>query len=129
LQASRAQFLHALPGKVSLGGLDLVDEYVLVVNNSAEEISLDGWKIRSSRGDQSFAFGSGLSLAARGGSIVVLSGPQQVQADAIAETAGKGVQHVAWSGRYLWNNEGDAAQVSTPAFCRWFCRWFGICCR
>lgn len=115
-RGSRPLHLHALPDQVSIAKLDLLLEYVLVVNSSAVPVSLDGWVVESNPGGQRYTFGPGSQLQP-GGCIVVTSGSEETQASAEADVRaelGDGVVVERWTKRYVWNNEGDAARLLGP---------------
>lgn len=103
---------------MSIAKLDLVHEYALVVNSSVVAVSLHGWVLESSRGAQLYQFASDLQLPP-GGCVLVTSGSEEIQASALAEVraeVGDGtlVQHVSWTKRHVWNNEGDTARLLGP---------------
>jgi hypothetical protein len=89
----------ALAGVVSIGALELEEEYVSVVNRSGADVSLHGWTLRSTRGEQQHLFPADLMLE-DGETLVVWSGPRS---DGGRDTAG--VKHLVWSGRAMWNSE------------------------
>ena len=117
--ATRPVHINALPNQVSIAKLDLVDDYVLVVNSTADAVSLDGWSLESSRGEQLYHFDSTLQLQPFGGCIVVTSGSEDTQTSALAGVRSEvgdrvELQHAVWSKRYIWNNQGDTARLLGP---------------
>ena len=117
--ATRPVHINALPNQVSIAKLDLVDDYVLVVNSTSDAVSLDGWALESSRGEQLYYFDSALQLQPSGGCIVVTSGSEDTQTSALAEVRAEigdrvQVHHAAWTKRYIWNNQGDTARLLSP---------------
>lgn len=77
------------------------DEIVTVKNYGPGSQSLDGWQIISTRGSQTFTFPAGTILAA-GQMVRVHSGPSAF---------GNPPSDLLWSTAYLWNNNGDKAEL------------------
>ena len=77
------------------------NEYVEVFNAGPGSQALTGWKLRSVIGDQWYDFPWGMSLSA-GEWLRVHSGPDAVDVPP---------RHLRWSGAYIWNNEGDEAEL------------------
>jgi hypothetical protein len=104
----------ALPGAISIGAMDLEAEYVTICNNSSNEISMDGWSLYSTRGQQRHLFPSDVRLQC-GEKLVVWSGPRS---DGGHDTAG--VQHLVWSGRNMWN--GASMRGCSDLCCCFWCQ-------
>lgn len=101
---------------MSIAKLDLVLDYVLVLNARTVAVSLDGWAVESNPGGQVYTFGPSSQLQP-GGCIVVVSGSEETQASAVADVRaelGDGVLVENWTKRYVWNNEGDTARLLGP---------------
>ncbi len=71
-----------------------------ITNVRAQTLDLSGWTLVSVTGNQRFTFPAGTKLAP-GKTITVVSGPRA--------QAGPGV--LVWTRRYVWNNQGDAAEL------------------
>ena len=95
-------FLNYAPNDVSITQLNYSgsDEVVEVTNNGPGTQNLDGWTIYSAIGSQTYDF-SGVSLGV-GQRVRVHSGP-----DAFANPP----LDLLWSKAYLWNNNGDRAEL------------------
>lgn len=77
------------------------DETVTVKNNGPGLQSLDGWQIISVRGQQAYNFPTGITLAA-GQTLRVHSGPNAF---------GSPPSDLFWATAFLWNNNGDKAEL------------------
>lgn len=77
------------------------DELVEVINNGPGNQLMDGWRIVSVVGSQTYDFPSGITLAA-GQSLRVHSGP-----DAIDNPPGD----LRWTTAFVWNNKGDNGEL------------------
>jgi hypothetical protein len=77
------------------------DEYVEIRNNGSGSQSLNGWQIVSVRGSQTFDFPNGIILGVNQ-TLRVHSGP-----GAINNPPGD----LFWSTAFLWNNDGDKAEL------------------
>ena len=86
--------------KVKISYLSLSDEVVEITNTSEQDINLSDWQLVSVQGNQTFTFPTGTVLAP-GGSLKILSGPGQEA----------GYNEIIWTGRYIWNNNGDKAKL------------------
>ncbi|MCG8485311.1 MAG: stalk domain-containing protein, partial [Clostridia bacterium] len=80
---------------VQITSVDLGGEIVTIKNNGSESVNLQGYKIFSVEGEQSFVFSS--YTLASGETVTVYSG--------------KADGDIKWSGAYIWNNEGDSAEL------------------
>jgi len=85
---------------LTISNLNLKDEIVLITNNGSEDINISNWKLLSLRGKQEFIFPQGTIIKA-GESLKVVSG----------RNASKGKGQIIWTKSYIWNNNGDAAQL------------------
>lgn len=79
------------------------DEYVRVVNDGGTSVNLSGWRIRSVVGPQTFDFPS--YTLDPGATVSVHSGPD-------APPTGGNV--LRWTTAYIWNNDGDSAELRDP---------------
>ena len=86
-------------GSVSISSKDLQADEVSITNNSSRAVSLKGWKLVSVEGNQTFNFPN-ITLEP-GKTIIVTSGPD----------AKEGNGYLKWTGRAIWLNDGDAAQL------------------
>lgn len=77
------------------------DEVIEITNNGPGNQLMDGWKIVSVVGPQTYDFPSGITLAA-GQSLRVHSGP-----DAIDNPPGD----LCWTTAFIWNNNGDKGEL------------------
>ncbi len=77
------------------------DEYLEIENNGPGTQSMDGWQIVSVRGPQTYDFPNGITLG-KGETLRVHSGP-----DAIDNPP----NNLLWTTAYIWNNEGDKAEL------------------
>lgn len=95
-------FLKNAPNDLSITQLNYSgsDEVVEVTNNGPGPQSLDGWSIYSAIGSQTYDF-SGVSLGVDQ-RVRIYSGP-----DAFANPP----LDLLWSKAYLWNNDGDRAEL------------------
>jgi competence protein ComEC len=77
------------------------DEYVEIKNVGPAAQLLDGWRIVSVRGTQTYNFPSGITLGV-GATARVHSGPAAFDSPPA---------DLLWSTDFLWNNEGDQAEL------------------
>ena len=84
---------------VKIVSKDLSAEIVGIKNNGSTSVNLQGWKLVSVEGNQSYTFGS-YTLGA-GKTVYVTSGPN----------AKTGTSYLKWTGSAIWNNSGDAAKL------------------
>lgn len=80
------------------------EEYITIANPSEMAQEMTGWKIQSIIGDQWYHFPSGYMLGA-GEQVHVTSGP-----DARSDPPA----YLRWTGAYIWNNDGDRANLIDP---------------
>jgi hypothetical protein len=80
---------------------DSRDEYIEIANNGPGAQNMTGWTIESIVGPQTYAFPITTTIAA-GKTIRIHSGP-----DATDNPPGD----LKWSGAYIWNNNGDKAEL------------------
>jgi len=80
--------------------VDLKGETVVIKNNSNKKEDISGWKLVSVKGEQSFIFPAGTFLES-GASITVATGRK----------AKAGPRVIIWTKAYIWNNDGDPAQL------------------
>lgn len=94
------------PAQLVIGTLqcETRDEYVRVANVGGTAAQLSGWRILSVVGSQAYTFSS--YTLAPGASVYVHSGP-----DAPPSSG----SHLRWTTAYIWNNEGDEAELRTPS--------------
>ncbi len=76
---------------VSIAGIDLAG-----VNNGPAEVDLTGWKLVSEKGNQTYNFPGGTTIAPDG-TLKVLSGPKAVPSPGA----------LVWTDSTIWNNDGD----------------------
>jgi beta-lactamase superfamily II metal-dependent hydrolase len=81
---------------VQITGLDLSNEIVTIKNNENRDIDMTGWKIVSVEGNQTYNFPYNYILKA-GAAITIASG--------------KSTGDLKWTGSYIWNNDGDKAEI------------------
>lgn len=77
------------------------DETITIKNNGPASQSLDGWQIESVVGTQTYIFPNGITLGV-GQTVRVHSGPSAFN---------NPPQDQLWSFQFLWNNEGDKAEL------------------
>ena len=80
------------------------DEYVRVDNVGGATAELDGWRIVSVVGTQTYDFAR--HALAPGTSVYVHSGP---------DAPPTGGNHLRWTTAYRWNNDGDEAELRDPS--------------
>ena len=86
-------------GDVIISSKDLQADEVVITNTSSAAVSLQGWKLLSVEGNQTFNFPN-ITLQP-GKAITITSGPG----------AKEGNGYLKWTGRSIWLNDGDAAQL------------------
>lgn len=89
------------PAKISLVDVDLDNEIVTIKNNDTVDVSMTGWKLVSVEGNQTYQFPDGYTLKA-GATVYVTSG---------ASAKDQPPTYLKWTGAYIWNNSGDAAEL------------------
>ncbi len=77
------------------------DEYVGITNQGTAAQDMSGWRLWSVVGDQTYHFTPGHVLGA-GVTVRVHSGPGAI------DNPPSGLR---WTGRYIWNNDGDEARL------------------
>jgi len=77
------------------------DEWVRIHNYGIMAQDMTDWQLMSVVGSQTYDFPAEYTLAA-GGSVYVHSGPDAYQSLP---------SHLRWTGRYVWNNDGDEARL------------------
>lgn len=75
--------------------MDPAAEIVAIKNNGNTNVNMNGWKLVSVLGNQTYCFPSGFSLGA-GETVKVTSGRNAV---------GDGVSSLLWCKSYIWNND------------------------
>ena len=83
---------------------NLQTEVVTVKNNGASNVDMTNWTLLSTVGDQTFAFPDGFVLQ-EGASVNITAGANAVH---------NPPSSLEWSGAYIWNNDGDAAELYGP---------------
>ena len=78
---------------------DLENEIVAIQNNTAQAVSLKDWQLVSIEGNQIFNFPN-LSLQ-----------PSKIIYVTSGSTAREGQSYLKWTGRQIWLNDGDGAQL------------------
>jgi len=81
------------------------DEYVTIRNDGTSAQPMTGWRLVSVVGTQTYYFPGGYVLAA-GATVRVHTGP---------DAWGDGVSGLKWTTAYIWNNEGDKAELRNAA--------------
>ncbi|WP_404356511.1 S-layer homology domain-containing protein [Cytobacillus firmus] len=89
------------PAKISLVDVDLDNEIVTIKNNENIDVPMTGWKLVSVEGNQTYQFPDGYTLKA-GATVYVTSG---------ASAKDQPPTYLKWTGAYIWNNSGDAAEL------------------
>ncbi|MGD7021793.1 cell wall-binding repeat-containing protein [Rossellomorea vietnamensis] len=91
-------------GKIDITGLDLSEEIVTLKNIDSKDIPMDGWKLVSTVGNQTFKFPSNFVLK-KGKSVKIVAGRGAVN---------NPPSQLLWSNAYIWNNSGDSAVLYDP---------------
>lgn len=78
---------------------DLENEIVAIRNNTAEAVDLKDWQLVSIEGNQIFNFPN------------VMLQPGQIIYVTSGSAAREGQNYLKWTGRQIWLNDGDAAQL------------------
>lgn len=86
---------------VQITNVDLEKEIVTIKNNGSNDVDMIGWKLVSVEGNQTYDFPAGFTLKA-GATIYITSG---------RGAKDDGVNYLKWTGAYIWNNDGDTAQL------------------
>jgi len=90
-------------GHISIQHLDLVGDFVTIINTGLDTVDISEWKLKSLVGSQSFSFPKGTPLNA-GCSVTVWSGPH-------SETKGHPPSSFHWTKKSIWNDKGDSAEL------------------
>jgi len=91
------------PVNVRILGLELLDDYVTVINKEPKDVDVSGWFIKSVTGKQYFVFPNETTLKA-GATTTVWSGKG-------ADTRHHPPVSYSWTNKYIWNNKGDTAAL------------------
>ena len=94
--------IDASTSDVAIESLDLQGEVVAIKNNGTEVVNLTDWQLYSVEGNQMFTF-QNVSLAS-GETIYITSGSNAKDGDG----------YIKWTGRAIWLNSGDTAQLLNP---------------
>jgi len=86
--------------KIQIMKVNLQGEIVLIKNNGNHPVDLSGWKLLSVKGSQDFFFPAGTILQA-GKEMTIASGRNAENVPGA----------IIWSKSYIWNNEGDPAEL------------------
>ena len=86
--------------QVKISKVNLSEEVVEITNISQEQVNLSNWKLVSVKGNQTFTLPHGTILQ-KNESIKILSGRGKQS----------GPNKIVWTGRYIWNNNGDTAKL------------------
>jgi uncharacterized protein (DUF736 family) len=90
---------------VVIKSISLTDEVVVIKNEGSTSVNMTGWKLVSVTGNQTFTFPAGYVLQP-GATVKIISGRRAV---------GDGVSTLKWTGRYIWNNDGDPGVLYNAA--------------
>ncbi|MFJ7738595.1 MBL fold metallo-hydrolase [Lysinibacillus sp. NPDC097287] len=78
---------------------DLENEIVAIQNNTAQAVDLKDWQLVSIEGNQAFNFPN---VTLQPGKIIYITS---------GATAREGLNYLKWTGRQIWLNDGDGAQL------------------
>ncbi|KIL46675.1 hypothetical protein KP77_28020 [Jeotgalibacillus alimentarius] len=92
-----------LSDDLRITGKNLDTEVVTIENQGSTDVSMSGWTLVSVEGNQTYTFPDDYVLSA-GASVQIVSG----------NGATAGANRLLWTGAYIWNNDGDAAQLIDP---------------
>jgi len=81
------------------------DEYVTIRNDGTSAQNMTGWRLVSVVGTQTYYFPGGYVLEA-GATVRVHTGP---------DAWGNGASDLKWTAAYIWNNDGDKAELLNAA--------------
>lgn len=87
---------------VSIVSQDLINEIIGIQNNGTEQVNLNGWQLLSVEGIQVFEFPN------------VTLQPNEIIHITSGSDAKEGNGYIKWTGRQIWLNSGDAAQLINP---------------
>nr|BDD46659.1 hypothetical protein 2 [Bacillales bacterium] len=86
---------------IDLVSVDLGDEVVVIKNTGSSDIDLSGWFLLSVTGNQTYYFPEGYILES-GATVKIVSGRGATD---------NPPSQLKWTGRYIWNNDGDPAEL------------------
>ncbi|RNF39756.1 S-layer homology domain-containing protein [Planococcus salinus] len=89
---------------LTITGKNLQTEVVTVKNNGTTNVDMTNWTLLSTVGNQTYTFPDGFVLQA-GASVNITAGANAVH---------NPPSSLEWSGAYIWNNDGDAAELYGP---------------
>eukprot|EP01119_Soliformovum_irregulare_P012346 TRINITY_DN3196_c0_g1_i1.p1 TRINITY_DN3196_c0_g1~~TRINITY_DN3196_c0_g1_i1.p1 ORF type:complete len:271 (-),score=88.47 TRINITY_DN3196_c0_g1_i1:13-825(-) len=98
---SHEEHPHVHPTGLTISCLDLISEYVSVINEGSESLDISGYFIKSIVGSQIFLFPEN-SVLKPGDSISIWSGKH-------SEKMHNPPSSIAWTKQFIWSNDGDAA--------------------
>lgn len=84
---------------IQITNVDLIGEIVTIKNNENIDVDMTGWRLVSVEGPQTYNFPAGYILKA-GATVTIASG--------------RATGDLKWTGRYIWNNDGDKAELYDP---------------
>src|SRR5690606_19133301 len=91
-------------GKIDITGLDLGSDIVTIKNIDSKDIKMDGWKLVSVEGNQTFYFPTGYVLK-KGATVKIVSGRNAKH---------NPPSQLLWTTGNIWNNSGDSAVLYDP---------------
>jgi putative cell wall-binding protein len=91
-------------GKLKITSLDLEKDKVVIKNEDSRDLNLTGWRLYSADGNQTFNFPDNYVLK-KGSSVTIVSG---------RGATNNPPSQLFWTGAYMWENDGDIAQVYNP---------------
>lgn len=86
----------ATTGDIRITNVDLVNEIVTLKNYTNTDINMTDWKLVSVEGNQVFDFPNGYIMKAN---------------SQITIASGKSTGTLKWTNAYIWNNDGDKAEL------------------
>ena len=87
---------------IAIESVDLQGEVVAIKNKGTKDINLVDWQLYSVEGNQMFTFPN--VLISSGETIYITSGSDAKEADG----------YLKWTGKHIWLNSGDTAQLLNP---------------
>jgi len=85
-------------GNIVIESVDVRSEIVVIRNDGPTAVNLKGYTLVSVKGNQTYEFGE-YSLEA---------------GQTVSIASGKATGDIKWTGSYIWNNDGDPAQLRDP---------------
>lgn len=85
---------------IVISKVDLAKEVVTIQNTGQQSVDISNWKLISIKGEQSFTIPSGTILKS-GQTVQIVSG----------KNAQSGKDKIIWTNKYIWNNDGDPAEL------------------